>query len=133
MIFPYHRQMEIASEAARGASKIGTTSRGIGPAYEDKMARHGLRVCDLMEPERFREKLEQVICRKNAICRSAYGTELDVEGLADKYLALCGAAAALRGGHDGAAQRRFGRRAGRCFSRARKARCWTSISGRILS
>ena len=87
LIFPYHRQMEIASEAARGASKIGTTSRGIGPAYEDKMARQGLRVCDLMEPERFREKLSQVICRKNVICRSAYGTELDVEGLADKYLA----------------------------------------------
>jgi adenylosuccinate synthase len=87
LIFPYHRQMELASEAARGASKIGTTSRGIGPAYEDKMARQGLRVCDLMEPERFREKLAQVICRKNAICRSAYGTELDVEGLADKYLA----------------------------------------------
>src|ERR1700684_1132993 len=57
LIFPYHRRMEKAAEAARGAAKIGTTSRGIGPAYEDKMARSGLRVCDLMEPARFREKL----------------------------------------------------------------------------
>ena len=86
LIFPYHRQMEVAAETARGASKIGTTSRGIGPTYEDKMARQGLRVCDLMEPERFREKLSKVICQKNAICRSAYGTELSVEGLAEKYL-----------------------------------------------
>ncbi len=86
LIFPYHRQMEQAAEAARGASKIGTTSRGIGPTYEDKMARQGLRVCDLMEPERFREKLSKVISQKNAICRSAYGSELSVEGLADKYL-----------------------------------------------
>ena len=48
LIFPYHRQMEVAAEAARGASKIGTTSRGIGPTYEDKMSRRGLRVCDQM-------------------------------------------------------------------------------------
>ncbi len=67
LIFPYHRQMEKAAEAARGAAKIGTTSRGIGPAYEDKMARHGIRVGDLLNPARFREKLERVICRKE--CR----------------------------------------------------------------
>src|SRR5438874_13238426 len=44
------------AETARGANKIGTTSRGIGPAYEDKMARRGLRVCDLLDPASFREK-----------------------------------------------------------------------------
>src|ERR1700687_1129597 len=44
VIFPYHRQFERAAEAARGAAKIGTTSRGIGPSYEDKMARRGLRI-----------------------------------------------------------------------------------------
>jgi adenylosuccinate synthase len=87
LIFPFHRQMDLAAEAARGASKIGTTSRGIGPAYEDKMARHGLRVCDLLEPQRFREKLSKTICQKNTICRSAYGVELEVEELADQYLA----------------------------------------------
>ncbi len=53
LIFPYHRQMDKAAEAARGAAKIGTTSRGIGPAYEDKMARRGIRVCDLLDPDGF--------------------------------------------------------------------------------
>src|ERR1700726_4459661 len=86
LIFPYHRQMEKAAEAARGAAKIGTTSRGIGPAYEDKMARCGLRVCDLMEPQRFREKLARVVEEKKAICRASYGASLEVEGLAEKYL-----------------------------------------------
>ena len=87
VIFPYHRQMEKAAEAARGAAKIGTTSRGIGPAYEDKMARSGIRVCDLMEPARFREKLARVVRDKDAICRAAYGAPLEVEGLAEQYLA----------------------------------------------
>src|ERR1700748_2354403 len=51
LIFPYHREMDKAAETARGAAKIGTTSRGIGPAYEDKMARRGIRVIDLLSPE----------------------------------------------------------------------------------
>ncbi len=88
LIFPYHRQMEKAAEAARGADKIGTTSRGIGPAYEDKMARQGLRVCDLMDPEVFRGKLARVLREKSAICQAAYGVPLDVAGMLEEYLAL---------------------------------------------
>jgi len=88
LIFPYHRQMEKAAEAARGAWKIGTTSRGIGPAYEDKMARHGIRVGDLLNPPRFREKLERVITEKDAVCRATYGVPLDTAGMAEQYLAL---------------------------------------------
>ena len=88
LIFPYHRQMEKAAEAARGAGKIGTTSRGIGPAYEDKMARHGIRVGDLSDPVRFREKLARVISEKDAVCRATYGVPLDTAGLAEQYLAL---------------------------------------------
>jgi adenylosuccinate synthase len=88
LIFPYHRQMEKAAEAARGAGKIGTTSRGIGPAYEDKMARHGIRVGDLLDAARFREKLERVISEKDAVCRATYGVPLDTAGLAEQYLAL---------------------------------------------
>jgi adenylosuccinate synthase len=88
LIFPYHRQMEKAAEAARGAWKIGTTSRGIGPAYEDKMARHGIRVGDMLNPTRFREKLERVISDKDAVCRATYGVPLDTAGLAEQYLAL---------------------------------------------
>src|SRR5665213_1874646 len=87
LILPYHRQMEKAAEAARGASKIGTTARGIGPAYEDKMSRRGLRVCDLMDKARFREKLTLVIQEKDAVCRAAYGTALETAGLGEEYLA----------------------------------------------
>jgi adenylosuccinate synthase len=87
VIFPYHRQMEKAAEAARGAAKIGTTSRGIGPAYEDKMARQGVRVAELMEPVRFREKLKLVAQEKNAVCEAAYGARLDMQGVAEQYLA----------------------------------------------
>jgi len=86
VIFPYHRQMEIAAEAARGASKIGTTSRGIGPTYEDKMSRRGLRVCDLMmEPACFRAKLEHLAAEKDAICRAAFGKPLEIAGLVEQY------------------------------------------------
>jgi adenylosuccinate synthase len=88
LIFPYHREMDRAAESARGAAKIGTTSRGIGPAYEDKMARRGIRVCDLLDSERFREKLERVIAEKNAISAAAYGHLLETEGLAEQYLEL---------------------------------------------
>jgi adenylosuccinate synthase len=90
VIFPYHRQMEKAAEAARGAAKIGTTSRGIGPAYEDKMARRGLRVCDLLDPKIFREKLDQAIQEKNTICQAAYGQSLDTAGLFEQYEKLAG-------------------------------------------
>ena len=67
LIFPYHRQMEKAAEAARGAWKIGTTSRGIGPAYEDKMARHGIRVGDLAESSAISRKTRARDCREG--CR----------------------------------------------------------------
>src|ERR1700693_6197785 len=50
LIFPYHRELHLAAESARGANKIGTTSRGIGPAYEDKMARRGLRGWGVVDP-----------------------------------------------------------------------------------
>jgi len=88
LIFPYHREMEKAAEAARGAAKIGTTSRGIGPAYEDKMARQGLRVCDMMEPAVFCQKLERVLRDKSAICQAASGVSLDLAGVLDQYLTL---------------------------------------------
>jgi adenylosuccinate synthase len=94
LIFPYHREMDKASEAALGAAKIGTTSRGIGPAYEDKMARRGIRVCDLLDADRFREKLERVIKEKDAISRATYGHPLETAGILDQYLEL---AAHIRG------------------------------------
>src|ERR1700756_4134549 len=70
LIFPYHRQMEKAAEAARGAAKIGTTSRGIGPAYEDKMARSGLRVCDLLDKTLLQKHIENACREKNTIAHA---------------------------------------------------------------
>ena len=86
VIFPYHRQLDKAAEAARGDGKIGTTARGIGPAYEDKMARRGLRMCDLMDAEVFRAKLARVVAEKNKLCVAAFGVELDTAGLLEESL-----------------------------------------------
>ena len=87
LIFPYHRQMEKAAEAARGAGKIGTTSRGIGPAYEDKMARHGIRVGDMLDPARFRETRARDFRKRRRVPRDLRRAPR-YRGLADQYLAL---------------------------------------------
>ena len=59
VILPYHSALDAAREAARGAAKIGTTGKGIGPAYEDKVARRAIRIADLLNEERFAEKLKE--------------------------------------------------------------------------
>ncbi|HEV2340579.1 MAG TPA: adenylosuccinate synthase [Candidatus Acidoferrales bacterium] len=90
LIFPFHRELEKASEAARGPHRIGTTSRGIGPAYEDKMARRGLRICDLMDADRFERKLESIIEEKSAFSQAIYGQALDTAGVLQNYKKLAG-------------------------------------------
>ena len=65
VIMPYHKAIDLARERLRGKGKIGTTGRGIGPAYEDKVARIGIRFIDLLEEDTFREKLERNIEEKN--------------------------------------------------------------------
>ena len=65
LILPYHRRMDVAREAMKGEGKIGTTGRGIGPAYEDKVARTGIRVGDLLDEKVFRDKLEENLTVKN--------------------------------------------------------------------
>ena len=67
LILPYHAALDVAREAARGAEKIGTTGRGIGPAYEDKVARRAIRLQDLLVPERFTAKLEQLLDYHNFV------------------------------------------------------------------
>src|SRR3954470_9735927 len=67
LILPYHRELDLLSEARRGERKIGTTSRGIGPAYEDKIARRGEGVCDLANPESLREAVEHNVAARNRI------------------------------------------------------------------
>jgi len=73
LILPYHKVMEGAEEEQRGARAIGTTRRGIGPAYEDKVARRGLRVGDLRDPKGLLSKLDDVLAYKNAIIERCYG------------------------------------------------------------
>jgi adenylosuccinate synthase len=65
LLMPYHRLLDGASENRKGVAKIGTTNRGIGPAYMDKMARVGLRITDLFEPSAFKEKVRRVVAEKN--------------------------------------------------------------------
>jgi len=88
LIFPYHRELDRAAESARGANKIGTTSRGIGPAYEDKMARRGLRMCDLLDPVLFREKAARVVAEKNRLAKGAYGADIDFSHEVEETLKL---------------------------------------------
>ena len=88
LIFPYHRELDKAAESARGENKIGTTSRGIGPAYEDKMARRGLRMVDLLDPDLFREKAARVVAEKNRIAQGAYGANVDFSHEVEETLRL---------------------------------------------
>ena len=67
LILPYHRELDLLSEARRGERKIGTTSRGIGPAYEDKIARRGVRVGDLANPESLAEAVRHNVAARNRI------------------------------------------------------------------
>ena len=73
LIMPYHKTIDLESEKLRGKRKIGTTGRGIGPAYVDKIARIGIRVADLLDPEVFRDKLAHNIAEKNYLYQEIYG------------------------------------------------------------
>ncbi len=75
VILPYHRMIELAAENAPGRTKIGTTSRGIGPAYEDKMHRNGLRVVDLLNSQLLRTHITNACNEKNQIAHALFGTE----------------------------------------------------------
>lgn len=88
VILPYHRMIELAAESAPGRKRIGTTSRGIGPAYEDKMARSGLRIVDLLRPELLKTHIYAACIEKNAIAHALFGTDpLEPEKMYEEYLA----------------------------------------------
>src|SRR6188472_2844529 len=67
LILPYHRDLDLLSEARRGERKIGTTSRGIGPAYEDKIARRGIRVGDLADPQGLEQSIRENVSARNRL------------------------------------------------------------------
>ncbi|HET7183123.1 MAG TPA: adenylosuccinate synthase [Terriglobales bacterium] len=86
VILPYHRMIELAAENAPGRVKIGTTSRGIGPAYEDKMGRRGLRVADLLDLDLLKKTIENACREKNMIAHALFNSEpLDPEEMYREY------------------------------------------------
>jgi adenylosuccinate synthase len=86
VILPYHRMIELAAENAPGRVKIGTTSRGIGPAYEDKMGRRGLRVADLLDLTLLKTHIENAVREKNMIAHALFNTEpLDADKMYAEY------------------------------------------------
>ena len=89
LILPYHGALDLAREAARGEHKIGTTGRGIGPAYEDKAARRAIRLQDLLKPVRFAEKLRELLEFHNFVLKNFYRQdEVDFQKTLDEALAL---------------------------------------------
>ena len=71
LILPYHRELDVLSEARRGERKIGTTSRGIGPAYEDKIGRRGIRVCDLVDTKALADEVRENVHARNQIIKDS--------------------------------------------------------------
>lgn len=88
VIFPYHNRLDEAEEASKGALKVGTTKNGIGPCYADKVNRVGIRICDLMNEDVFKEKLAYNVKIKNKILTDVYGFEpVDFDQILKDYLA----------------------------------------------
>ncbi len=99
LILPVHGMVDRAREEARGTARIGTTGRGIGPAYEDKVGRRAIRVCDLAELDRLGERIEGLLLHHNAVLRGLGAPEVDrgellaaLRDVAPKVLAYAGSA-----------------------------------------
>ncbi len=84
LILPLHGALDRLRESARGEASIGTTGRGIGPAYEDKVARRAIRVCDLFEPQTLARKLDELLLHHNALLRGLGVAEVDRAELTGK-------------------------------------------------
>jgi adenylosuccinate synthase len=87
VVLPYHRELDAQRETVKGKNKIGTTKRGIGPAYGDKTARTGLRMVDLVQPERFAEKLKARIQENNAVLKAFGAKPLSFKKIHEAYRA----------------------------------------------
>ncbi len=84
LILPFHGEIDRAREEARGTAKIGTTGRGIGPAYEDKVGRRAVRLCDLREPEILAQRVDQLLIHHNALRRGLNVAAVDRDALLAK-------------------------------------------------
>ena len=88
LILPLHPALDKAREAARGGDKIGTTGRGIGPAYEDKVGRRSIRICDLAEPDTLSRKLDELLLHHNSLLKGLGAELFEKQALLDALLAL---------------------------------------------
>ena len=88
LILPLHGQLDRAREEAQGARRIGTTGRGIGPAYEDKVARRAIRVADLADPATLADRVDELLVHHNALRRGLGVPEIDRDGLVDALRAV---------------------------------------------
>ena len=89
LIMPYHQELDRVTERFLGKNKLGTTKRGIGPAYADKALRVGLRVQDLLDAKIFREKLDLALREKNGVLAKVYNRlPLDADEICEQYLAM---------------------------------------------
>ena len=131
LILPLHQELDVAREKASGKGAIGTTGRGIGPAYEDKVGRRAIRLMDLADLQMLNGKIERLLAHHNAL-RRGLGMPRD--------RAAHGLRRACRGRAEGAAVHGFGvarcstrsaARAGASCSKARRARCSTSTTAPI--
>ena len=128
LIMPWHVALDRASERRLGKLQIGTTRRGIGPAYGDKAARLGIRVQDLFDPKILRQKIEVALAEKNHWLERVYGAEpLDLEDVSSRYDSARTSPTARC-----SSIRPFAR-ADSSSSRARRGRSSTSTTGRIPS
>ncbi|MGR3293134.1 MAG: adenylosuccinate synthase [Candidatus Scalindua sp.] len=88
VVFPYHKKLDLLQEKQKGNSMIGTTGRGIGPCYTDKISREGIRIADLLDKERFKEKLKKNVEEKNRIFVNLYNDDpVSWEDIYDEYCA----------------------------------------------
>ena len=131
LILPLHGELDRAREAQNSVSQIGTTGRGIGPAYEDKVGRRVVRVADLADPETLELRIERLLTHHDAL-RSGLGlAPIDRAALtADAGRGRAEDPALRPAGLEGAGRCAARPASGSC-SRARRARCWTSISAPI--
>lgn len=89
LIMPYHKAVDLARETAKGKDKIGTTGRGIGPCYEDKAGRTGVRAVDLLEPESLEEKIKNSLKEKNFLLTQFLNADpLEFQPIYDHYLSM---------------------------------------------
>ena len=130
LILPLHQELDVLREKASGKGAIGTTGRGIGPAYEDKVGRRAIRLMDLSDLDALDPKIERLLSHHNALRRGLGIAEIDAKSIRERSRrsrrVCCRSWARC-----GRCSTRSGARASASCSKARKVRCSTSTTARI--